>query len=59
MSAEELIILSDGVAMELAKNKTYEEILMLRSLLSQISQTLLTLASGRRYLEKFDCKDKS
>lgn len=59
MSAEELIILSDGIALELAKNKTYEEIHMLRSLLSQVSQTLLTLASGRRYLEKSGCKDKS
>ena len=51
MSAEELTVVATLVANQLAKDKTFEEIMVLRNLLSQITQTLYTLAAQRQFLE--------
>lgn len=46
---EELTVLATAISIELARDATADEILVMRNLLSQISQTLFTLSSQRIY----------
>lgn len=50
--AEELTVLATFIANELAKDKSFDEIFALRNLLSQIVQTLSTLAAQRQICER-------
>jgi len=52
MSPEEITLAATAIAVELARDKSTEEIYMLKNLLAQISQTLLTLASQQQYINK-------
>lgn len=52
MSPEEITLAATAIAVELARDKSTEEIYMLKNLLAQISQTLLTLAAQQQYINK-------
>lgn len=56
LSVEELTVLASTVSLELARGKSSEEILVLRNLLTQIAQTLFTIASQKTFLER-NCKE--
>lgn len=52
LTAEEVVLLAGGIAAELAKDRTYEELVVIRNIAGQVSQSLLTIASHRQLLEK-------
>ncbi|MFR5062721.1 MAG: hypothetical protein ACLTEK_06925 [Christensenellales bacterium] len=52
MSPEEITLTATAIAVELASGKSAEEIYMMKNLLAQISQTLLTLASQQQFINK-------
>ena len=54
LSPEELVFLSNALALKLSEGKTADEIFVLRNIFSQVSQTLFSLASQKQFLDK--CK---
>lgn len=57
LSPAEVVLLGTKIALELAKNRTADEIAVLRSLISQISSTLSTYSAQTKAMENY-CKDK-
>lgn len=58
MTPEEITIAATSIAIELAKEKDVDEIFALKNLLSQISQSLLTIAAQKQYISKNCNKQK-
>ena len=52
LSPEELVFLSNALALKLSEGKTAEEIFVLRNIFSQVSQTLFSVASQKQFLDK-------
>lgn len=56
LSPERMTMIATSIAMELASGKKADEILVLRNISNQITQTLYTLYTQTLYLEK-NCKN--
>lgn len=57
LSASEVVLLGTNIALELAKDKTADEITVLRNLATQVASTLLTYSAQVKIIE--DCIKKN
>lgn len=57
LSASEVVLLGTKIALELAKDKTADEITVLRNLATQIASTLLTFSAQTKIID--DCLKKN